>query len=336
MTARRIEDFEPVVGAGVGHDQKDLAVAFKEGKDGANDAIYERYEARVQSLCRRMLGDAHDAQEASQETFLRVYQGLFNFNGRYQLGAWITRIATNVCLDHLRSRTRRPADPTPVETMELDPEPSDRSDPEILFIRHAEGRHVRKVLATLPPLHKAAIVLRDFEGQSYEEIAITLGLTECQVKALLHRARMGFRRSWSATGLAAFLPWRFLHRFRKLDVAPKDSTTNALAPATQIMESAPHMAASCSTVLQQCGQMFSERAASLITAAVVGTAATGIAVTAPDALKQAPEPRPNELTVEQAVDPRDVTHIKPASSAEQHKSAKPVAAPVEPDPAPST
>src|SRR5689334_9645143 len=97
----------------VATEDKDLAIAFKNGELGAYDAIYGRYSDRVNGVCRRMLGQSEDAKEASQEVFLRVYQALPRFNGRYQLGAWITRIATNVCLDQIRGRNRKPSDAFP-------------------------------------------------------------------------------------------------------------------------------------------------------------------------------------------------------------------------------
>jgi RNA polymerase sigma-70 factor, ECF subfamily len=185
-----------------------LALAFQRGDHEAYETIYELYAPRVESVCFRMLGDSFDAQEAAQETFLRVYQSLPRFNGRYHLGAWIARIATNICLDHIRSRARKPSDATPLEILDLESDPADVSDPEHLYIRNTEARRVKRVLASLPPLHRAAIVLRDFEGLCYQDIASALDLTETQVKALIHRARKGFRKTWNGGGLAALLPRR--------------------------------------------------------------------------------------------------------------------------------
>src|ERR671919_1553566 len=148
MTAQRAIDLDyndaPLLGT---RDERDLALAFKRGERDAYDTIHERYEARVLSVCKRMLGNPDDAQEAAQEAFLRLYQGLPRFNGRYRLGAWVVRIATNVCLDQLRARSRRPSDLTPMEILDLEPGgPIEDSDPELLFLRRAEGRRVRRVL----------------------------------------------------------------------------------------------------------------------------------------------------------------------------------------------
>src|SRR5437899_84142 len=83
--------------------EKDLVLAFKAGQAAAYDEIFERYRPMVEHICRRLLKNPDDAQEATQETMLRVLQGLPQFNGRYLLQAWVARIATNVCLDVLRA-----------------------------------------------------------------------------------------------------------------------------------------------------------------------------------------------------------------------------------------
>jgi RNA polymerase sigma-70 factor, ECF subfamily len=85
---------------------RELVLAFQAGEDDAFDHLYQRHRARVTRICRRMLGNLNDAEEASQETFLKAFGALHRFNGRYQVGPWLARIATNVCVDHLRSRGR--------------------------------------------------------------------------------------------------------------------------------------------------------------------------------------------------------------------------------------
>lgn len=269
--ARRMEEHPEVLGLPVGSlEDKDLTLAFQSGEEGAYQAIHDRYADRVQRVCRRMLSNPQDAQEAAQESFLRIYQALGRFNGRYQLGAWITRIATNVCLDHLRARSRRPADFTPLDVVDLE---EDRHQPvegpEMMVIRNAESRRVRKVLAQLPPLHRAAIVLRDFEGLSYAEVAVALQLSECQVKALIHRARQNFKRSW--VPLSLVMPWRLLDRFKAVDAGGREHVAQAVATGAQV-------APACTNALQQCGQYLAERVAPILTATLVGAGLGGAAV----------------------------------------------------------
>lgn len=255
-------------------EDKDLVLAFKRGEKNSYQAIHERYGARVRSVCRRMLSNGSDAEEAAQETFLRVYSALPHFNGRYQLGAWMSRVATNVCLDQLRSQKRRPSESTDPEQLASLPETIHVDGPEQLFIASDDSRRIRKILEGLSPMHRAALSLREFEGMSYEDIAIALGMTDAQVKALLHRARKAFRRSWSSAGLAALLPWRLLARLRRAAGPVGDGHHQVADAATSGM----HVAAQCSSVLQQCGQFVTERVATTVTAIVVGTAAVGVAI----------------------------------------------------------
>lgn len=264
--AQRMQEPPEVAGLPVGSlEDKELTLAFQAGDKGAYQAIHDRYETRVHNVCRRMLGNPHDAQEAAQESFLRVYQALGRFNGRYQLGAWITRIATNVCLDHIRSRSRRPVDAVELDVLELDRDRHNgEDDPQDITIRRAESRRVRKILAQLPPLHRAAIVLRDFEGLSYAEVAVALEMTECQVKALIHRARQNFKRSWAP--LSILLPWRLVNRFKEVDHVSKDQVAQAAVTTAQV-------APSCTSMLQQCSQYMGQHVAAAVTAAIVGTAA---------------------------------------------------------------
>jgi RNA polymerase sigma-70 factor (ECF subfamily) len=292
MTAQRADElFFEALPAGT-PEERALALAFKRGERGAYEQIHERYEARVLSVCRRMLGDPDDAQEAAQEAFLRVYQGLPRFNGRYRLGAWIVRITTNVCLDQLRARCRRPSDPAPLEILDLESPLAEDTDPQILFLRHAEGRRVRKVLDSLPPLHRAAIVLRDFEGIPYSDIAETLGITEGQVKALLHRARKGFKRSWAAHMASMLLPAGVFKRWFKPWDLPSNASSNvgaasqaaesALSTSGQFAASAAQAMNACGGALHQCSQFMADKTAPVVAAVAVGAASVGVAVTAND------------------------------------------------------
>lgn len=266
-------------------EDRDLTHAFQRGEDGAYQEIYDRYGARVQRVCRRMLLNHHDAQEASQETFLRVYQGLARFNGRYQLGPWITRIATNVCLDQLRSRGRHPEDFT-LDLADSQPTNGDE-EPEAVVLRNAEGRRVKRVLDSLPPLHRAAIVLRDFEGLSYCDVAGVMGITEPQLKALLHRARKGFRRTWPST-IAALLPLRLIRRFRGIE-STRDQAAQAV---TQVSASGSQLVNSCAALFQQCGAIASERLGALALATMTTTAVVAgptLATSSPQPTHQASE-----------------------------------------------
>ena len=268
-------------------DDKKLVLSFKAGQSSAYKEIYERYEARVRGVCKRMLQCPEDAEEAAQETFLRVYQGLGRFNGRYQLGAWVCRIATNVCLDMIRAKKRRPADPRNVEDLEHEAEvPQGEGDPEWSALRRHNAETVRSTLESLPDMHRTAIVLRDFDGLSYLDIASKLSITEKQTKALLHRARKNFRKSWTGGTIAGlFLPGRLLSKLRRM---PRLEEAGGRAPAavSDVVGSMGNFAASCSAAVQQCGSIAMERFAGTAVALVVTTAAVGAPVLAHSAAGQ--------------------------------------------------
>ena len=277
MTAQRREDVVSSLPGALPED-RELTLAFQRGDKGAYQAIYDRYHQRVLNVCRRMLGKPEDAEEAAQEAFLRVYQALYRFNGRYQLGPWVTRIATNVCLDHIRSRSRRPSEAMSDELLELELD-TDEENPEVIHLKRVEGRRIRRVLDGLPPMHRAAIVLRDFEGLSYEEVAIALGISDCQTKALIHRARKSFKRSWNpVNGLQVLIPWRWIERVKRPDALHSDNVGEVARNSSRFAEgiaSFSHVASSCGTALQQCGQFMGERMTALATTVLVGTAAIG-------------------------------------------------------------
>lgn len=181
---------------------KDLVIAFQAGEDGAYQAIYDRYQSRVRGICHRMIFSREDAEEAAQEVFVRIFQALVTFDGQYRLSAWITRVSTNVCLDHLRRARRRPSLGGSLAEAEAVLDAAPDSDPEFLYLRDSLDSRVYDHLRSLPDRHRRALLLRDVDGLSYADLARRMGLTEGQVKALLHRARARFRREWSSANEA--------------------------------------------------------------------------------------------------------------------------------------
>ncbi|MGH3370421.1 MAG: RNA polymerase sigma factor, partial [Nocardioidaceae bacterium] len=180
-------------------DDRGLVLAFQSGDRAAYDVIFQRYGPMTERICRRYLLNPHDAEEATQETMLRVLRSLPSFNGRYNLRAWVARIATNLCLDRLRKEGRR-SNGEEMNIVFLEHQHDDASikaDPGEVLERVVRREEVRAHLATLPEQHRIALVLRDVEGFGHREIAEILGTTPARVKALLHRARKGFRSKWN-------------------------------------------------------------------------------------------------------------------------------------------
>lgn len=184
-----------------------LVTAFQAGNDQVFEEIFKRYHHRVAAVCGRMLHSPQDVEEATQETFLKAYQALGRFNGNFYLGAWLARIATNVCVDHLRSKSRSNLVALPEDQDDISAEPG----PEDLVVGHHP--RLERAIKEIQPLHASALALRAVEGLSHQEIAGRLRMTPSQVKALLHRARGSLRRAWDRAegwALAPLLGFRHL------------------------------------------------------------------------------------------------------------------------------
>ena len=173
-----------------GFSDRDLVLAFKAGHPGAYDEMFRRHHERVMRVCSRMLGNQQDAEEAAQETFLKAYQALPRFNGQFQLGAWLSRIAANVCVDHLRVKSRSHLVALPSEDLV----PESGSGPEDVVV--GDYPRLDVAIQNVQPIHAHALALRAVEGLSHREIAGRLHLSPAQVKALLHRARTSLRKAW--------------------------------------------------------------------------------------------------------------------------------------------
>jgi RNA polymerase sigma-70 factor, ECF subfamily len=192
--ATRITDIKTTVASYAELDDKMLVLDFQAGQPAAFVEIHRRYAPLAKHVCRRFLPNSQDADEAFQETMIRVFQGLFRFNGQFALQPWIARIATNVSLDQLRSRARRPqVDDAGLEHHDQE---DDRDTPDQLVERLLERDLVLSVLSDLPESHRRALVLRELEGRSHKEIGEAMGITASQAKALIHRAKGSFRRAW--------------------------------------------------------------------------------------------------------------------------------------------
>ncbi len=175
-------------------DDRMLVLDFQAGHPEAFVEIHHRYAGLSRHVCARFSENPQDTEEAFQETWIRVFQALHRFNGRYALPPWISRIATNVSLDLIRARARRPLlDDHPIDEHERE----DHADgPEETVERLIQRDLVIAVLSGLPDNHRRALALRELEGRSHKEIAAELEMTPAQAKALIHRAKGTFRREW--------------------------------------------------------------------------------------------------------------------------------------------
>ena len=157
------------------------------GDQVAFTCLVETYQNSVYNLAYRMLGDPAEAEDAAQETFLRLYTRLGTYDPRRKFSSWILSIASHYCIDRLRRRKHTQVSLD--ETSSWRWLPSREEAPEESALRGEQSEEIRQLLEQLPPHYRAVMVLRYWHDMSYEEIAATLGATQGTVKSRLHRAR---------------------------------------------------------------------------------------------------------------------------------------------------
>lgn len=172
----------------------DLAVRHRYGDPAAFDEVYRQYAPMVFNLAYRMAGSEERAEDFTQEVFLRIYRHLGRFSGRSTLKTWVYRVAVNHCRSRLSRRrfffqplAEEQDDETGVQVRD-----SGR-DPEDLALASDAGRQIGRALRHLKPVFREAVVLRDLEGLTYEEIAEILKVRIGTVRSRIARGREQLR-----------------------------------------------------------------------------------------------------------------------------------------------
>jgi RNA polymerase sigma factor (sigma-70 family) len=172
-------------------DEKLIAMA-RAGNPGAFETIVDRYQGRLLGFCRQMLGSTEDAEDILQEVFVNAYKAMLADEREINLRPWLYRIARNRCLNYLR---KPKADAQ--ETMDMVPEVDAASTAERVHNRE-EFRQILSDVNKLPETQRAALLLREMDALSYEEIAAAMDTTVPSVKSLLVRARISLTEASQA------------------------------------------------------------------------------------------------------------------------------------------
>ncbi|UYV13974.1 MAG: sigma-70 family RNA polymerase sigma factor [Phycisphaera sp.] len=176
-------------------DEPQLIERAKAGDGAAAGEIVERYQRRIYTLCLRILGNADDAEELTQETLVKALTGLERFDGRANLGTWLHRIATNACYTRIRSDRVRSKGRVPwPEGGEPEARSRVQRSDEVLDAGQRQ-RHVAMALDQIQPEHRVVLVLRDVQGLEYEQVAEVLGVPMGTIKSRLFRARLALRQA---------------------------------------------------------------------------------------------------------------------------------------------
>lgn len=169
----------------------------KTGSLPAFEELISLYEKKVFNYCYRMTNSREDAEDLTQEVFLKVYRSLPSFKGNSQFSTWLYRIAHNICIDKFR---KQKAVVVPLVQGEEDEEreiqlKADGPSPEDILLSKEQQSVIQKGIESLKPDYRSVIVLRDIQHYSYEEIADILTLPLGTVKSHISRARAALREA---------------------------------------------------------------------------------------------------------------------------------------------
>ena len=197
----------------VGPSDEELVEQFQRGDPHAFDVLVERWDRKIQGAIYRIMGPEEDARDLSQETLLKAYRALSTFKKEARFSSWLYQIALNACRDRMRRRKSRPQVSLDelMEAGEVAP-PSRGPNPLELVQAKDLSRVVAAAVESLPPEQREVVVLKEYQGLTFLEIAETLDVPISTVKTRLYRGlaqlrlrleRQGIR---DATPLPAWTP----------------------------------------------------------------------------------------------------------------------------------
>ena len=180
---------------------EELVTAFRGGDLSAFDTLVQRWERKIQGAVYRIMGSGEDARDLTQETFLRAYRGLPSFKSEARFSSWLYQIALNLCRDRLRQRRGK----TLMSIDDLDPATAariEKTGPSAQDLVEARdlARLVASAMAELPAEQREVIVLKEYQGLTFQEIADTLAVPVSTVKTRLYRGLVQMRERLERRG----------------------------------------------------------------------------------------------------------------------------------------
>jgi RNA polymerase sigma-70 factor, ECF subfamily len=181
-------------------DEELVARSIRGDAESFNELIL-RWERPIYALAYRTIGREEDARDVCQKTFLRAFRALPAFRGQAKFSSWLYRIALNLCRDWIRRERRTPiaAAPDNVDLMELAAASEPSESIETLVARKDLARAVERVMARLPEEQRTAIVLKEYHGLTFQEIADLQGCPLSTVKTRLYQGLTVLRRELAGT-----------------------------------------------------------------------------------------------------------------------------------------
>ena len=183
---------------------EELVTLSQSGDLDSFNQLVLRWERPIYALAYRVIGREEDARDVAQETFLRAFRALKGFKGQAKFSSWLYRITLNLCRDWIRRERRTPVSQPPegIDIIELAGEATPSESIEELVGRRQLGRAVSKAMAMLPEEQRTAIILKEYHGLTFQEIAELLDCPLSTVKTRLYQGLSIVRKQLQQAGVS--------------------------------------------------------------------------------------------------------------------------------------
>ena len=187
----------------MGSSDEELVARSMGGDLDSFNQLVLRWERPIYALAYRVIGREEDARDVAQETFLRAFRALSGFKGQAKFSSWLYRITLNLCRDWIRKERRTPVSQAPegIDIIELAGEGTPAESIEQLVGRKELGRAVSKAMAMLPEEQRTAIILKEYHGLTFQEIADMLDCPLSTVKTRLYQGLSVVRKQLEEAGV---------------------------------------------------------------------------------------------------------------------------------------
>ena len=186
---------------------EELMMRCRSGDTAAFELIVMRFKDQIINYIFRSVGDYHQAEDLAQETFIRIYKNAGSYEPRSKFKNWLYLIATNLCRNEIRDRSRRKTDllaEVSIEDKEsdyLDIFPDFRYMPDRLYEKKERELIIQQKINCLPENQRLSLILVTYQGMRYEEIAEIIGCSVSAVKSLIHRSRQNMKKLLVEAGI---------------------------------------------------------------------------------------------------------------------------------------
>ena len=182
---------------------EELVARSRGGDLDSFNQLVVRWERPIYALAYRVIGREEDARDVAQETFLRAFRALGGFKGQAKFSSWLYRITLNLCRDWMRRERRTPVSQAPegIDIIELAGEGEPAESIEDVVTRKQLGRAVEKAMAMLPEDQRTAIIMKEYHGLTFQEIADLLDCPLSTVKTRLYQGLSVLRRQLHDDGV---------------------------------------------------------------------------------------------------------------------------------------